>query len=119
MTQAHFFPPAVVCEWSLFRFYVPHGITVDSRENVWLTDVGLHQVFKYVPDGKHMKLERSWGVKFVPGAGKDKFCKPTAVAVLADGSFFVSDGYCNNRIVHFGSDGTFVSELGKQTTGLL
>ena len=29
-----------------FRFYMPHGITVDGDGHVWATDVALHQVFK-------------------------------------------------------------------------
>ena len=26
------------------RFYMPHGIYIDSHDNVWLTDVAMHQV---------------------------------------------------------------------------
>ena len=26
-------------------FYMPHGITIDHDRNIWVTDVGLHQVF--------------------------------------------------------------------------
>ena len=26
------------------RFFMPHGLHVDSYDNVWLTDVALHQV---------------------------------------------------------------------------
>ena len=29
------------------RFYMPHGLTVDSHGKVWITDVGLHQVLKF------------------------------------------------------------------------
>lgn len=25
-------------------FYLPHGLTVDHEDNVWVTDVGAHQV---------------------------------------------------------------------------
>jgi peptidylamidoglycolate lyase len=25
-------------------FYMPHGLTVDHEGNIWVTDVGLHQV---------------------------------------------------------------------------
>ena len=28
----------------LCRFYLPHGLTVDHEDNLWLTDVGSHQV---------------------------------------------------------------------------
>jgi len=33
------------------------------------------------------------GEQFVPGSDKEHFCKPTDVAVLSTGEFFVSDGY--------------------------
>ncbi|KAI8438924.1 hypothetical protein MSG28_011246 [Choristoneura fumiferana] len=36
---------------------------------------------------------------FVPGNDELHFCKPSAVAVLASGEFFVADGYCNTRIM--------------------
>ena len=29
-------------------FYMPHGITVDPDNNIWITDVGLHQVRRVV-----------------------------------------------------------------------
>lgn len=28
-------------------FYMPHGLTLDKDDNIWVTDVGLHQVFKF------------------------------------------------------------------------
>jgi hypothetical protein len=27
-----------------FSFYMPHGLFVDNEENIWLTDVAMHQV---------------------------------------------------------------------------
>ncbi|GBP92643.1 Peptidyl-alpha-hydroxyglycine alpha-amidating lyase 1 [Eumeta japonica] len=35
--------------WGQNLFYIPHGITVDGAGNVWVTDVALHQVFKFTP----------------------------------------------------------------------
>lgn len=32
-------------------FFMPHMITVDKQNNVWMTDVALHQVFKFGPYG--------------------------------------------------------------------
>ena len=26
------------------RFFMPHGLTIDSEGNTWLTDVAMHQV---------------------------------------------------------------------------
>ena len=39
---------------------------------------------------------------------------PTDVAFAGDGSFFVSDGYGNNRIMHFSAEGTFIRQWGDQ-----
>lgn len=37
---------STVCNhrWGANTFYMPHSITVDNMGNVWVTDVGLHQV---------------------------------------------------------------------------
>jgi hypothetical protein len=29
---------------SNFRFFMPHGLFIDNQENIWLTDVAMHQV---------------------------------------------------------------------------
>jgi hypothetical protein len=31
-----------------FSFYMPHGLFIDNEENVWLTDVAMHQVNFFV-----------------------------------------------------------------------
>lgn len=94
-------------------FYMPHGITVDGENNVWVTDVALHQVMKLnrmiAGDSPLMVL----GKKFAPGNGRDSFCKPTSVAVLPDGDFFVADGYCNARIIKYNRVGERILEWGK------
>ncbi|OON16526.1 NHL repeat protein, partial [Opisthorchis viverrini] len=70
-------------------FYMPHGLTVDPEGNIWVTDVGLHQVFKFSPDKTQLMV---LGEKFKPGNDSGHFCKPTHVAVASTGDFFVSDG---------------------------
>lgn len=45
------------------------------------------------------------GEAFVSGSDDKHFCKPTDVAVSSSGIFFVSDGYCNKRILKFDADG--------------
>jgi peptidylamidoglycolate lyase len=93
---------------------MPHGLTVDHEDNVWLTDVGLHQVFKFSADGKLlMKL----GEARVAGSDSSHFNQPTDVAVMEDGSFFASDGYGNARVVKFSPDGTFLSAWGTPGAG--
>ncbi|WAR00149.1 AMDB-like protein [Mya arenaria] len=95
-------------------FYLPHGLTVDSRGNIWVTDVALHQVFR-IPAGQEPgkeKVDMTLGVQFEPGSDKEHFCKPTDVAVLQSGEFFVADGYCNSRIMKFDENGYFMQQFG-------
>ena len=110
-----FFPSdsAEDCETCYHGFYLPHGISIDHEGNLWLTDVALHQVFKFPPGGAETPLIML-GEKLVPGPDKDHFCKPTDVAVdPATGNFFVADGYCNSRIMKFSPQGEFLMEWGK------
>ncbi|XP_044131908.1 peptidyl-glycine alpha-amidating monooxygenase isoform X4 [Bufo gargarizans] len=93
-------------------FYLPHGLTVDSDGNFWVTDVALHQVFKLGPNGAPLL---TLGVAFQPGNDKRHFCQPTDVAVdPITGNVFVSDGYCNSRIVQYSPHGMFIMEWGEE-----
>src|SRR5215472_1135830 len=42
----------LISSWGANMFLVPHGITFDLENNVFLTDVSLQQVFKFTHDGK-------------------------------------------------------------------
>jgi len=95
-------------------FYMPHGLTVDPEDNVWLTDVAMHQVFKFPPRGGDGKPALTLGDAFQPGSGR-KFCKPTSVAVLDNGDFFVADGYCNARILKYSRKGELILFWGQNT----
>jgi peptidylamidoglycolate lyase len=88
---------------------------VDINNNVWVTDVALHQIFKFHQGGGKALL--TLGVAFMPGNDDDHFCKPTAVAVMSNGDFFVSDGYCNSRIMKFNKNGTFLMQWGRNSVG--
>ncbi|XP_019750127.1 peptidyl-glycine alpha-amidating monooxygenase B isoform X2 [Hippocampus comes] len=93
-------------------FYLPHGITMDKDNNYWVTDVALHQVLKVSSDGGDRTL-LSLGEAFKPGSDHNHFCQPTDVAVdYETGNIFVSDGYCNARILKFSADGRYLSEWG-------
>jgi peptidylamidoglycolate lyase len=95
--------------WGENRFIMPHGLTVDHAGNVWLTDVGLHQVFKCTPEGKVLL---TLGERAQAGNDHAHFNLPTDVAVLRDGSFYVSDGYKNTRVIKFSAEGKFEFEWG-------
>ncbi|XP_057176846.1 peptidylglycine alpha-amidating monooxygenase isoform X2 [Triplophysa rosa] len=93
-------------------FYMPHGITTDKDDNYWVTDVALHQVFKLSSDGKDQQL-LVLGEAFKPGSDKSHFCQPTDVAVdPVTGNIFISDGYCNSRILKFSPEGRYITHWG-------
>ncbi|XP_016403920.1 peptidyl-glycine alpha-amidating monooxygenase isoform X3 [Sinocyclocheilus rhinocerous] len=93
-------------------FYMPHGITTDKDDNYWVTDVALHQVIKLSSDGKDRQL-LVLGEAFEPGSDKKHFCQPTDVAVdPVTGNVYVSDGYCNSRILKFSPEGKYISHWG-------
>jgi len=100
--------------WGGNMFVMPHGLSIDSKGNYWLTDVGLHQVFKYSPAGKLLLRLGEAGVR---GGDRVHFDKPTDVAVAEDGSFYVSDGYGNSRIIEFSAQGKYLLEWGRKGSG--
>lgn len=95
-------------------FYLPHGIFVDDSDYIYTTDVGSHQVIKWKVNGGKLEQVFALGEKFVPGSDVKHFCKPSGVAVdRKTGMIYVSDGYCNNRVMVFGKDGTFIQQFGE------
>lgn len=96
-------------QWGANCFAMPHGLTVDHENNLWLTDLAYQQVYKYSSDGK---LLLTVGEKEISGTDAYHFNRPTAVAVAKDGSFYVSDGYINSRVLKFSAEGSFQFEWG-------
>ena len=95
--------------WGANLFVWPHGLTVDHKGNVWVTDVGQHQVFKFSSDGALLMVIGEQGIV---GDNRNHFNKPSDVAVANDGSFYVSDGYGNSRVVKFSAEGEYLFEWG-------
>ncbi|MEO6729779.1 MAG: peptidyl-alpha-hydroxyglycine alpha-amidating lyase family protein [Ferruginibacter sp.] len=104
----------ILNSWGAGLFVMPHGLTVDDLNNIWVTDVGLHQVFKFSHDGL---LLMTLGHANVAGNDSLHFNLPTDVAVAKDGSFYVSDGYGNSRIVKFSKAGKYLFQWGKKGNG--
>jgi peptidylamidoglycolate lyase len=99
----------ILNSWGANFFIMPHGLTVDHNNHIWVTDVGLHQIFKFSHDGE---LLMELGIPKISGNDSLHFNLPTDVAVAADGSFYVSDGYGNSRVVKFSSSGKYLFEWG-------
>jgi len=104
---------AVEAEHGEDMFYMPHGITADKKGNLFVTDVGRHQILKL---DSNFKPTMVLGEKMVPGSDNQHFCQPTDVAVASNGHFFVADGYCNSRIMKFDENGKLLTSFGSPTT---
>lgn len=103
----------IIRAWGRDLFFMPHGLSLDlEAKNLWLTDVALHQVFKYPINGSKALI--TLGTAFDPGNDENHFCKPTSVADTGD-FVFVADGYCNSRIAMFSADGRFLGEFGQSS----
>ncbi len=90
----------------------PHKIKMsphDPDKHVWVVDDNLHQIFKFTYDGE---LVMTLGEMGVEGRGPNTFARPTDIAWLPDGTFFISDGYHGKRVAKFGADGTFIKDWG-------
>ena len=99
----------ILKSWGADLFIMPHGLEVDKENNIWVTDVALHQIFKFSSDGN---LLLTLGEAKVPGNDAEHFNLPTDIAVSNDGSFYVSDGYGNSRVVKFSKEGEYLFEWG-------
>jgi hypothetical protein len=53
----------------------------------------------------------------IAGNDSSHFNYPTDVAVATDGSFYVSDGYRNSRVIKFSKEGKYLFEWGKKGNG--
>ena len=105
---------ALLHSWGANMFLVPHGITIDAANNVFLTDVGLQQVFKFTHDGKPLL---ALGEPRVGAWDATHFNQPTDVQIRPDGTFYVSDGYVNSRVALFDKDGRWIEEWGTKGSG--
>jgi streptogramin lyase len=100
----------LVRSWGQGAFKNPHQLQIDRDGNVWTADDGNHTVRKFTPDGK---LLLTLGAEGQPGDDNAHFNRPTDVVVTPAGDVFISDGYGNNRIVHYDRNGKFVKSWGK------
>jgi peptidylamidoglycolate lyase len=71
----------------------------------------LHQVFRFNIKNSTLRPDLVLGEAFKPGKSAKLFCKPTSVASLENGDFFVADGYCNSRVIKFNYKGEKILEV--------
>jgi DNA-binding beta-propeller fold protein YncE len=120
--RIHLVTGAIDRKFGKDKHFMPHGISLspDAKE-VWVTDCGLHQVIAY--NAITGAVLREFGTPMTPfrktpnseeehqGRGEEEgFCKPTAVEILPDGSFFVADGYCNHRVAMYNDKHVYIGD---------
>lgn len=98
----------------LFGTNGSHHIEIDKQGNIWLADITNHVIMQCTPEGKLLK---KLGTPGEAGVDDTHFNKPTDMAITPDGEVFISDGYGNNRVVHYDRNGKFVKAWGKLGTG--
>ena len=98
----------LLSSWGGNQFIMPHGLKVDSDDNVWVTDVGSHQIHQFSNDGK---LLLTLGEFFVAGEDQTRFGEPADLA-FSDERIFVADGYTNTRVVVLDLEGNYQYEWG-------
>jgi hypothetical protein len=92
----------------------PHKIKMspyDPEKNVWIIDDQLHMIYKFSYDMSKMLM--SLGTVGQRGRDGGKlFDRPTDIAWLPDGTFFISDGYGGTRVAKFDKTGKFIMDWG-------
>ena len=94
-------------------FVRPHRVKVspyDPERHVWVVDDGAHSIYKFTPEGE---LVTTLGEFRVPGDDDAHFNRVTDIAWLPDGTYFISDGYRNTRVLKFNADDEFVMQWGE------
>jgi DNA-binding beta-propeller fold protein YncE len=96
----------------------PHGLRIDSEDNVWTTDVASHVVYKFNPEGRIVLV---LGVR---GSAGDMhayghlplFNQPNDIAFAPGGEIFVTQGHGRGepRVLKFDKDGNFIKAWGKK-----
>ena len=92
-----------------------HSGEVDWDGNVWVVERDNHRILKLNPmlDRVLMQL----GTTGVSGNDAGHFSRPSGISVLHSGRIIVTDGYGNNRVVMYASDGSFIKQIGMGNGG--
>jgi DNA-binding beta-propeller fold protein YncE len=106
----------IIEQWTQWdkMFKRPHSVYVspyDPQRHVWVVDDHTHAIYKFTNDGK--QLVQTIGTPNVPGADATHFNRPTFIAWLPDGTFYVADGYNGTRVAKFDASGKFLLDFGK------
>ncbi|HJO37728.1 MAG: peptidyl-alpha-hydroxyglycine alpha-amidating lyase family protein [Vicinamibacterales bacterium] len=130
----------LVTSFGAGMFAWPHGIHVDQKGNVWVTDGRSatpeeleqfpdaadkgHTVFKFSPDGE---LLMTLGTPGIAGDPPDRLNEPCDVLIAPNGDILVAEGHSGqsqdpgptvvSRISRFTKDGAFIDVIGTLGSG--
>ena len=92
-----------------------HSGEVDWLGNVWVVERDNHRILKLNPTFDRVLMQL--GTTGVSGNDERHFSRPSGISVLRSGRLIVTDGYGNNRVVMYSSDGTFIKQIGMGSGG--
>ena len=95
-----------------YGFLFAHSVRVDRHDNIWTVDEGTNVVTKFNPDGTKVLMvighrpsqaDGPYATPHGPNPPDNNYtlCRPTDVAWDQQDNIFISDGYCNNRVVKY------------------
>jgi hypothetical protein len=110
-----------------YGFEFAHSVRVDKDDNIWAVDEGTNMVTKFDPNGKFLMVlgrrppavNGAVATRQGPNVPDNNytFCRETDVGWDPAGNIFISDGYCNNRVVKYDKEGRFITKVGSEKAG--
>ena len=91
----------LLAKWGAEALTMPHGLSIDDADRLWITDVGREQVLRFSHDGA---LQQTLGEAGVTGDDDAHFGRPADVA-FSRNRVLVADGYLNRRLAIFDEAG--------------
>jgi DNA-binding beta-propeller fold protein YncE len=98
----------------------PHGLRIDSDDNIWTTDLEGHTVYKFNPAGR---IQMVLGLRGRAAEWHDfghlrAFNEPNDIAIAANGDVYVLQGHGKgpSLVLKFDRDGNFIKSWGKTGT---
>ncbi len=99
----------LIAGWGKGEFKTPHGLRVDAKGNVWVTDNARHVVYRMSREGK---VTLTLGTLDKGGAGPTNLKSPDDLVFDSQGLIYVADAG-NKRIAKFDAEGKYLAEWGK------
>jgi DNA-binding beta-propeller fold protein YncE len=97
-------------------FALPHGLRIDTEDNIWATDIGSHIVVKMNPLGRIQMVlgVRNLAAEWHQAGHLRAFNEPNDLAFGAAGEIFITQGHGKgeSRVLKFDADGNFVTTWG-------